>query len=137
VNEDHRRPNTNQGFSVVLSARAVWVDLLHAAAGERGKLLNDRAVDKDAQTLATHRAMLQRPAKDHHLSRLTRYALNRGGKRHLIARPSHIEVGHILDSERDSDEGFWTLESHSVDGIVDGVAEEVGLARRMWRLSAT
>jgi hypothetical protein len=127
----------SRGFSVVLSAGAVWVDLLNAEAGERGKLLNDCAVDKDAQTPATHRAMLQWPAIDHHLSRLTRRALNGGGKRHLIARPGHVEVGHILDPERDSDEGFWTLKAHPVDGIVNGVAEEVSLARRMWRLSAT
>jgi hypothetical protein len=45
-------------------------------------------------------------------------------------------MGHILDSEGDSDEYVWTLKSHPVDGIMNGVTEEVGLARRMWRLSA-
>jgi hypothetical protein len=80
--------------------------------------------------------MLQWPAIDHHLARLTCRALNRCGKRHLIARPGHIEVGHILDPEGDSDEYVWTLQSHTIDGIMNGLAEEVGLARRMWRLSA-
>ncbi len=80
--------------------------------------------------------MLQWPAIDHDLARLTCRALNRCGKRHLIARPGHIEVGHILDPEGDSDEYVWTLQSHTIDGIMNGLAEEVGLARRMWRLSA-
>ena len=44
-------------------------------------------------------------------------------------------MGHILDSERDSDEDIWTLQSHPIDGIMYGFAEEVGLARWMWRLS--
>ena len=81
--------------------------------------------------------MLQRSAIDHHLSRLARRAFDCSGKRHLIARPRHIEVGDILDTEGDSNECIWTLKSHPVDGIMNGVAEEVGLARRMRRLSAT
>jgi hypothetical protein len=124
------------GPLVIFSAGAVGVDLIHAPAGECGKLLNNCAVDKDAETSATHRAMLQWPAIDHHLARLTWRALDRSGKRDLIARPGHIEMGHILDSEGDSDEYVWTLKSHPVDGIMNGVTEEVGLARRMWRLSA-
>ena len=124
------------GRPVVLRARAVGVDLLNAAAGERGKLFNDRAVDKDAETASTHCAMLQRPAIDHHLARLICRGLDRGGKRHLVPRPGHIEMGHILDSERDSYKDVWTLQSHPVDGIMYRFAEEVGLARRVWRLSA-
>jgi hypothetical protein len=125
----------NQGFSVVFRAGAVGVDLLHAAAGERGELFHDRPVDKDAEPPATHCAMLQWPAVDHHLARLICRGLDRGGKRHLIARPGYVEVGHILDSERDSNECVRTLQSHPINGIVNGVAEEVGLARRMRRLS--
>jgi hypothetical protein len=37
----------NQGDSVVFCTRAVRVDLVNAAAGERGELLNDRAVDEN------------------------------------------------------------------------------------------
>lgn len=129
-------PVANQGLLIVLRAGAVGVDLLYAAAGQCGKLLNNCAVDKDAETSATHRAMLQWPAIDHHLARLTWRALDRSGKRDLIARPGHIEVWHILDSDGDSDEYVGTLKSHPVDGIMNGFTEEVGLARRMWRLSA-
>jgi hypothetical protein len=129
-------PLQTRGLLVVLSAGAVGVDLIHAPAGECGKLLNNCAVDKDAETSATHRAMLQWPAIDHHLARLTWHALDRSSKWDLIARPGHIEMWHILDSEGDSDEYVWTLKSHPVDGIMDGVTEEVGLARRMGRLSA-
>ena len=81
--------------------------------------------------------MLQWPAIDHYLARLTSRALDCRGKRYLIARPRHIEVGDILDTEGDSNECLWTLKSYSVDGVMNGVAEEVGLARRMRRLSAT
>ena len=127
----------NQGGSVVLGTRAVGVDLLNAAAGERRKLLNDCAVDKDAEAASTHGAMLQRPAIDHNLTRLVCRGLDGGGERHLVARPGHVEVGHILDSERDSYEDVRTLQSHPVDGIMDGVAEEVRLVGWMRRLRAT
>ena len=60
----------NQGGSILLSARAVGVDLIHATAGERRKLFNDCAVNQDAEAAATHCAMLQRPAIDHDLARL-------------------------------------------------------------------
>ena len=133
---DHKRPNATRGFSVVLSARAIGIDLLDAAAGECGKLFHDCAVDQDAETPATHCAMLQWPPIDHDLSRLICRGLDRSGKRHLIARPGRVEVGHILDSEGDSDECVRTLQSHPVDGIMNGIAEEVGLVSRMWGLSA-
>ena len=42
----------------------------------------------------------------------------------------------VLDSKRDADKHFWTLQSHPVDGIVYGLTKEVSLVRRMWRLSA-
>lgn len=41
---------------------------------------------------------------------------------------------HILDAERDPDEHVWTLQSHPIDGIVNRLSEEVGLASRMWGL---
>jgi hypothetical protein len=80
--------------------------------------------------------MLEGPAIDHHLARLIRRALYGGGKRHLIARPGHVEVGDILDAERDADQHFWTLQTHPVDGIAYRLAEEIRPACRMWRLSA-
>jgi hypothetical protein len=125
----------NQGGSVVLGARAVGVDLLDAAAGEGRKLFHDCAIDQDAEAAATHGAMLERPAIDHHLAWLVRRALDSGGKRYLIARPGHVEVGNILNPECDPDQRFWALQSYAVDSIVYGLTEEVGLVRRMWRLS--
>ena len=127
----------NQGGSVVLGARAAGVDLLNAAARQGRKLLNDCAVDKDAEAASAHGAMLQRPAIDHNLTRLVCRGLDCGGERHLVARPGHVEVGHILDSERDSYEDVRTLQSHPVDGIMNGLAEEVRFVRWMWRLCAT
>jgi hypothetical protein len=118
--------------SVVLGACAIGVDLIDAAAGERRKLFNDCAVDQDAETAAAHCAVLQRPAIDHDLARLSRRTLDRSGKRHLITGPW---VRHILDSKGDSDEDVWTLQSHSIDRIIDGVTEEVGLVGGMGRLS--
>ena len=57
---------------VALSRRAgaVGIDLVDAAAGQRGQLLDDRPVDQDAQTRAAHRAVLQRAAVDHDLGRV-------------------------------------------------------------------
>ena len=81
--------------------------------------------------------MLQGPAIDHNLTRLVCRGLDRGGKRHLVARPSHVEVGYVLDSEGDSYEDVRTLQSHPVDGIVDGIAEEGSFIGRMWRLRAS
>ena len=121
-----------QGGSVVLGAGAIGVDLIDAAAGERRKLFNDCAVNQDAEAAATHCAMLQRPAINHDLARLIRRTLHRGGKRHLITGPW---MRHILDSKGDSDEDVWTLQSHSIDRIIDGVTEEVGLVGGMGRLS--
>ena len=83
----------NQGRSIVLCARAVGVDLLNATAGERRKLFNDCAVDKDAEAASTHCAMLQRPAIDHNLARLICRTLDRGGKRHL-SQPDHGSGAH-------------------------------------------
>ena len=128
--------DANQGGSVVLGARTIGVDLLDATAGEGGKLFHDCAIDQDAEAAATHGAMLERPAIDHHLARLVRRALDCGGKRYLIAGPGHVEVRNIFNSECDPDQRFWALHSHAVDSIVDGLAKEVGLVRRMWRLSA-
>jgi hypothetical protein len=122
----------NQGGSVVLSTRAVGVDLVHAAAGECGELFNDRAVNQDTEAATAHCATLQRPAIDHHLARLIRHALDCSGQRHLITGPW---VRYILDSKGDSDQDIWTLQSHSIDRIMYGVTEEVGLAGRMRRLS--
>jgi Protein of unknown function (DUF3499) len=42
---------------------------------------------------------------------------------------------HILDSKGDSNQDVWTLQSHLIDRIIDGVTEEVGLVRGVWRLS--
>ena len=127
----------NQCGSVVLGARAVGVDLLNAATGEGRKLLNDCAVDKDAEAASAHGAMLQRPAINHDLTRLIRRRLDCGGKWHPVASPGHVEVGHILDSERDSYEDVRTLQSNPVDGIMNGLAEEVCFVGWMWRLRAT
>jgi hypothetical protein len=124
-----------QGDSVVLCARTVRVDLLNAAAREGGKLLNNRAVDKNAKAASAYRAMLQRPAIDHNLAWLICRGLERGGQRHLVTRPGHIEVGDILDSERDSHQDIWTLESHPVNGVTYRFAEEVSLVGWVWRLS--
>ena len=121
--------DANQGL-IVCCARAVGVDLLNAAAGECGKLFDNGAVDKDAEPTSTHGAMLQRPAIDHNLAWLIRRCLDRGGKGNLVPSPSHVEVGHILYSERDSYQDVRTLESHPVDGVVYGLAEEVRLAGR-------
>jgi Protein of unknown function (DUF3499) len=126
----------NQGL-IVLCACAVGVDLLNAAARECGKLFDDCAVDKDAEPPSTHGAMLQRPAINHDLTRLIRRRLDCGGKWHPVASPGHVEVGHILDSEPDSYQDIWTLQSHPVDSVTYGLAEEVRLARRRWRPSAT
>ena len=119
--------------SIVLGSRAVRVDLVDAATGERRKLFNDRAVNQDAEAATAHCAMLQRPAIDHDLARLIRRTFDRGRKRHLITGPW---VRHILDSEGDSDQHIWTLQSHAIDRIIDDVTEEVGLVRRMGWLSA-
>ena len=75
----------NQGDSVVLCTRAVRVDLVDAATGERGELLNDRAVDENPQASAGYRAMLKRATIDHHLARLIGCTLERCSQRHLIA----------------------------------------------------
>ena len=75
----------NQGHSVVLCTRAVRVDLVNAAASERGELLNDRAVDEYSQTSARYRAMLERATIDHNLARLIGRTLKRCGQWHLIA----------------------------------------------------
>ena len=75
----------NQGDSVVLCTRAVRVDLVNAAAGERGELLNDRAVDENPQASARYRAMLKRATVDHHLARLIGRTLKGCGQWHLIA----------------------------------------------------
>ena len=82
--------------------------------------------------MTAHSAVLQRPAIDNHLARLTRHTLHCSRKRHLITGPS---VWYILDSKGDSDEDIWTLQSHSIDRIMHGVTEEVGLAGGMRRLS--
>ena len=74
----------NQGHSVVLCTRAVRVDLVNAATGERGELLNDRSVDEYPQTSARYRAMLERATIDHNLARLIGRTLKRCGQRHLI-----------------------------------------------------
>ena len=124
------------GRLIVCGARAVGVDLLNAATGECGKLFDNGSVDKDAEPASTHCAMLQRPAIDHNLARLIRCCLDRGGKRHLVASPGHVEVGHILDPERDAYQDIWTLQSHPVDGVMYGLAEEVRLAGGRWRPSA-
>ena len=71
--------------SVVFGACAVRVDLVDAAASERGELLNDRAVDENPQASARYRAMLKRATIDHDLARLIRRTLKRCGQRHLIA----------------------------------------------------
>jgi len=123
--------------SVVLCARAVRVDLLNAAAGERGELLDNGAVDEDAKAASTHRAMFQRPAIDHNLTWLICRRLERGGQRHLVGRPGHVEVGHILDSEGDSHQDIWTLQSHPIDSIMYRLAEEVSFAGWMRRLGTT
>jgi Protein of unknown function (DUF3499) len=80
--------------------------------------------------------MLQRPAINHDLTRLIRRRLDCGGKWYPVASPGHVEVGHILYSERDSYQDIWTLQSDPVDGVAYGLAEEVRLARRRWRPSA-
>jgi Protein of unknown function (DUF3499) len=80
--------------------------------------------------------MLQRPAINHDLTRLIRRRLDCGGKWYPVASPGHVEVGHILYSERDSYQDIWTLPSDPVDGVAYGFAEEVRLARRRWRPSA-
>jgi hypothetical protein len=74
----------NQGDSVVFCPRAVRVDLVNAAAGERGELLNDRAVDENPQASARYRAMLKWATIDHDLARLIRRTLKRCGQRDLI-----------------------------------------------------
>ena len=127
----------NQGTLIVLCACAVGVDLLNAAAGECRKLFDNCAVDKDAEPASTHGAMLQRPAIHHNLTRLIRRRLDCGGEWHPVASPGHVEVGHIFDSERDSYQDIWTLQSYPVDGVTYGLAEEVRLAGRRWRPSAT
>ena len=75
----------NQGDSVVFRTRAVRVDFVNAPAGERGELLNDRAIDENPQASARYRAMLKRATVDHHLTRLIGRTLKRCGQRHLIA----------------------------------------------------
>jgi hypothetical protein len=126
----------SQAGLIVLCARAVGVDLLNAAAGECGELLDNCAVDKNAEPASTHCAMLQRPAIYHNLARLIRSRLHRGGKWHLVASPGHVEVGHILDAEGDSHQDVWTLQSHPVNGVTYRLAEEVRLAGRRGRPSA-
>ena len=123
--------------SVVVCARAVRIDLLNAAAGERGELFDNGAVDEDAKTASTHGAMFQRPAIDHNLTWLICRGLERGGQRHLVGRPGHVKVGHVLDSERDSHQDIWTLESHPIDGGMYRFAEEVSFAGWMRRLGTT
>jgi len=110
---------------------------LNATAGECGELLDNCAVDKDAEPAPTHCAMLQRPAIYHNLARLIRSRLHRGGKWHLVASPGHVEVGHILDAEGDSYQDVWTLQSHPVNGVTYRLAEEIRLAGRRRRPSAT
>ncbi len=124
----------NQGDSVVLCTRAVGVDLVYAAAGERGQLLNDRAVDENPQAAARYCAMLKRATINHNLARLIGRTLERRSQWHLIAGPGHVEMRHILDAEGDSHKCVRTLQSDPIHGIVDRFGEEVGLARRMWRV---
>jgi hypothetical protein len=125
------------GRLVVLVACAVRVDLINAAARERGELFHDRAVNQDAEAAAAYRAVLQWPAINHNLTWLICCPLESGGKWHLIARPGHVEMRDILDTEGNPDEHVWTLQSHPIDSILYGVSEEVGLAGRMRRLRAT
>jgi hypothetical protein len=122
---------------VVLAAGAVGVDLLNAPAGERGELFDDRAVDQDAEAAAANRAVLQWSAINHNLPWLICCPLESGSERHLIARPGHVEMRDILNSEGNSDEHVWTLQSDAIDSILHGVSEEVRPAGRMWRLRAT
>jgi hypothetical protein len=86
--------------------------------------------------MTTHRSMLQRPAIDDNLARLIGCSLECGSKRHLITRPSHVEVRYVLDTECDPDEHVGTLQSDPVDGVMHGLDEEVRLASGMRRLSA-
>jgi hypothetical protein len=46
-------------------------------------------------------------------------------------------VGHILDAEGDSYQDVWTLQSHPVNGVTYRLAEEIRLAGRRRRPSAT
>jgi hypothetical protein len=85
--------------------------------------------------MTAHGAMLQRPAIDDNLTRLISRSLKCGGQRHLITRPGHIEVGYVLDAERDPDEHIGTLQSDPVDGVMHGLDEEVSLASGVRRLS--
>jgi hypothetical protein len=80
-------------------------------------------------------AMFQRPAIDDNLTRLISRSLKCGGQRHLITRPGHVEVGYVLDAERDPDEHIGTLQSDPVDGVMHGPNEEVSLASGVRRLS--
>ena len=75
----------NQGDSVVFCPRAVRVDLVNAAAGERRELLNDRAVHENPKASARYRAMLKWATIDHDLARLIRRTLEGCGERDLIA----------------------------------------------------
>ena len=87
--------------------------------------------------MAAHRAMLERPAIDHNLAGLVRRSLECGRQRHLITGPGDVEVRYILNAKGDPDEHVRTLQSHPVDGIVHDLSEEIGLVRRMRRLSAS
>ena len=124
----------NQGDSVIIRACAVGVDLINTATGERRELFDDRAVDENPQTMTADRTMLQRSAIDHHLARLIGRSLQRGSQRHLLTGPGHVEMRHILDAKRDSHKCVRALQSDPIHGIVDRFGEEVGLARRVWRV---
>ena len=126
----------NQGDSVVVCTRAVGVDLVYAAAGERGQLLYDRAVDENPQAAARYCAMLKRATINHNLARLIGRTLERRSQWHLIAGPGHVEMRHILDAEGDSDEYVRTLEPDAIHCVVYGLCEEVCLACRVWWVGA-
>jgi hypothetical protein len=85
--------------------------------------------------MTADRAMLQRPAIHHNLARLIGRPLQSGSQRHLLAGPGHVEMRHVLDAKGDSHKCVRTLQSDPIDGIVDRFGEEVGLARRLWRMS--
>lgn len=123
--------------SVVLRASAVRIDLLDAAARQCRQLFHNRAIDEDPQAPTAHRSMFQRPAIDDNLARLIGGSLKCSSQRNLISRPGDVEVWHVLDAECDPNKRIWTLQSHAVDGVVHCLGEEISLANRMRRLSAT
>ena len=85
---------------LVLGAGPVRVDLVDAASGQRGELLDDGAVDQDPQAPPAGRAMLQRAPIDHHLGGPVRRTLERGGQRDLVGGQRRVETRHVLRSRR-------------------------------------